>query len=74
MDFRSKNSFLGKGISQRPLSANVMEQVGEKSVSATFVGHKGANALRAVLNACLQPEDVMAIQRKIVAGSMVTDY
>ena len=67
-------SYLGEGITSRPLSQHVMEKEGDKSVSAAFVGRKGSEAVRAILQTCINPDDVMRIQSEIVAGRMVPEY
>ncbi len=67
-------SYLGEGITSRPLSQHVMEQVGDKSVSAAFVGRKGSEAVRAILKTFITPDEVRIIPNEIVAGRMVPEY
>ena len=61
-------------IRHRPLSRQVMDLVGEKSVSAAFVARAGSDALRAMLKSTLKREDVMEIQRKVIDGEMIPEY
>jgi hypothetical protein len=67
-------SYQAPNIAMRPISPRVMEQVGEKSISATFVARAGSSVIRAVLNSAIHPEEVMEIQRKIVSGEMIPEY
>ncbi|NPV69637.1 MAG: hypothetical protein HPY55_03185 [Firmicutes bacterium] len=66
--------FLGPGISYRPLADRVMALAGQKSVSAVFVGRKGDYVVRAVLRACIDPVEIMEIQKKVVDGEMIPEY
>jgi hypothetical protein len=67
-------TYLSPGIQLRPLSERVKAEVGAKSTSATFVGRKGSHTVRAVLQAAIDPSQVMEIQRKIISGEMIPEY
>jgi len=69
-----EEAYLGPGIQQRPLSDRVMELVGEKSVSATFVARRGSDSVRAVINTTMKADEIMEIQHKIVIGEMIPEY
>lgn len=67
-------TFLSPGIRVRPLSERVKAEVGAKSTSATFVGRKSSHTVRAVLQAAIDPAQVMEIQRKVISGEMIPEY
>ncbi|MEJ2302366.1 MAG: YhfZ family protein [Anaerolineales bacterium] len=69
-----KESFSGTGIRSRPLSERVMQLVGEKSVSAAFVAHKGNDAVRAILTATIKADEIMDIQKRVASGEMIPEY
>jgi hypothetical protein len=68
------DAFSAEGISHRPLSRQVMELVGEKSVSAAFVARKGSEVVRAILQATVNPEEIMEIQKQVVSGELIPEY
>jgi hypothetical protein len=67
-------TYLSPGVVLRPLSDRVMAEVGAKSTSATFVGRKGSHSIRAVLQAAIDPAQVMEIQSKIISGKLIPEY
>jgi hypothetical protein len=67
-------SFSGPGILHRPLSRQAMELVGEKSVSAAFIARKGSEAVRAILKATINPEEIIEIQNRVVSGELIPEY
>lgn len=67
-------AFLSPGILHRPLSDGVMNLVGESSISAAFVARAGSDSVRAVLEAALDVEEILDIQRKVVAGEIIPEY
>lgn len=69
-----EEAFSGGGIVHRPLSDVVMQLVGEKSVSATFVAQANSDVVRAVVKAAINADDIMEIQRKVVGGEMIPEY
>lgn len=69
-----EETYLGPGILERPLSDRVMELVGDKSVSATFVARAHADSVRAVLKAAVKADEIMAIQGRVVSGELIPEY
>lgn len=69
-----KESFSGAGIQGRPLSERAMDLVGEKSVSAAFVAHKGNEVVHAILTATIKAEEIMDIQKRVVSGELIPEY
>lgn len=69
-----EEAFLGDGIANRAVSDRVMQLAGEKSISATFVGRAGSDILRSVLNATLDPGEIMQVQRDVVSGKLIPEY
>lgn len=67
-------TYLSPGVQLRSLSEQVMAQVGAKSTSATFIGRTGSHTVKAVLEGCIHPSEVMEIQNKIVSGEMIPEY
>ncbi len=68
------DAFLGTDIAERPLSDRTMDQIGGKSISATLITRTENESIRALLNAIIQPDDIVEIQRKVVGGEMVPEY
>jgi hypothetical protein len=66
--------FAGPNILNRPLSEQVRKVAGDASLCACLVGHKNHHALRAVLNAAVDPQKVMHIQAEVVADRMIPEY
>jgi hypothetical protein len=69
-----EDAYIGPGIEQRPLSEKTMRLVGEKSLSATFVGRSRNDPVRAVLQAAIDVEKVMSIQAKVIRGEIIPEY
>jgi len=69
-----EEAYLGPGIEQRPLSERTMQLIGENSLSATFVARTGSDPVRAVLQAAIEPAEIMAIQEKVVRGEIIPEY
>lgn len=67
-------TYMSEGVQLRSLSERVKAEVGTKSTSATFVGKKGSHTVRAVLQAAINPEQVIEIQRKIISGEIIPEY
>jgi len=66
--------YLGPGIGHRRLSERVDALVGVQAASTAFVIRAGHDALRAVLRAALDAEDLIEIQRQVLAGDMLPKY
>jgi len=69
-----KEAFLGPGILQRPLSDAAMQLLGERSISAAFVGRSDSATLQAVLSATINPVEIIEIQNRIVNEEMIPEY
>ncbi|NPV85777.1 MAG: GntR family transcriptional regulator [Anaerolineae bacterium] len=69
-----EEAYLGADIKQRPLSEHVMKKIGEKSLSATFIARAGHGALRALFTNVIDPQTLLQVQAKVVAGEMVPGY
>lgn len=67
-------AYVGPEILHRPLSDRVMNLVGEKSMSATFIARVGSDSVRAILEATLEADDIVEIQRKVLAGEIIPEY
>jgi len=68
------DTFLGPGIACRPLSKKVQDQIGDRSISATIVGRGDRPAVRAVINAAIDVDEIIAIQKRIISGEMIPEY
>ena len=51
-----------------------MQLLGEKSISAAFVGRSNSEALQAVLNAAIDPAEIIETQNKIAREEMIPEY
>ncbi len=69
-----KESFDNDMIVYRPLSKEVMEVAGEKSISATLIGLKGVHSVSSVIRSCIKSDVVIEVQNKVVAGEMIPEY
>jgi hypothetical protein len=65
---------VGKGIYSRPLSPKVQELIGDRDTSAAVIVRAGAVSTKTILKEVLDPEAMMEIQRRVVAGQMVPRY
>ncbi len=61
-------------ICSRPLSPRVQELIGDRDTSATVIVRAGADSTKTILKEILDPEAMMEIQQKVVAGLMVPRY
>ena len=66
--------YLGPGIRRRHLSDAADALVGAQAASTAFVIRAGHDALRAVLRAALDPDALIAVQRRVLAGDMLPNY
>jgi hypothetical protein len=69
-----EESYLGPDINHRPLSDRVMELVGEKSISATFVARADNTPIRAVIRSAIKAGEITEIQKKVISGQMIPEY
>lgn len=69
-----EEAFTGAGILRRPLSKQVMDLVGEKSISAAFIARRGNEVMRAILEATIKAEEIMEIQKRVVSGELIPEY
>jgi len=69
-----QEAYSGEGILQKTLSDAAMQVLGDKSISAAFVGRANSPAVQAVLNAAIQPAQIMEIQNKIAGEEMIPEY
>lgn len=69
-----EDSYFGPVISHRALSEKVTNLVGEKSTSAAFLARAGDESVRAILRGAVRPDEIMEIQRRVVAGEMIPQY
>lgn len=67
-------AYVSPDILHRPLSDRVMDLVGEKSISTAFVARVGSDSVRAVFEATLEVDEILEIQRKVVAGEIIPEY
>jgi hypothetical protein len=65
---------VGKEIYSRPLSPRVQELIGNRDTSAAVIVRAGAVSTKTILKEILDPEAVMEIQQRVVAGQMVPRY
>lgn len=63
-----------KGFTSRPISPQVRAIVGDRYTSAALAIRAGAAATKAVLQEILVPEEILAIQQKVVSGLLVPRY
>lgn len=70
----SAHSFEAVGINHRQLSDHVKQAITDESLQAAFVGAKGHHSLRMLLRSSISGERVLAIQRKVVEGSLIPEY
>ncbi len=63
-----------KGFTSRPLSPRVKELVGDRYTSAALVIRAGSTATETVLQAILDPAEILGIQQRVVEGLMVPRY
>ena len=61
-------------IAYRPLSEKTMQEVGEKALSAAFVGKKGDMAVRSLLQKLVDAGTLMEIQKQVVEGKILAEY
>jgi hypothetical protein len=61
-------------ITSRPLSPRVQNLIGDRDTSAAFVVKNTALTARTILQAVLNPKEIMEIQQKVVDGLMVPRY
>jgi hypothetical protein len=61
-------------IAYRPLSEKTMQEVGEKALSAAFVGKKGDAAVRSLLQKLVDAGTLMEIQKQVVEGKILAEY
>jgi hypothetical protein len=61
-------------IRDRPLSKAVRAAIGDRNTRAAFVGRAGEPAVRHVLEACLDPGDLLRIQADVVRRDRVPEY
>ena len=69
-----EEAYLGPGILQKPLSDAAMQLLGERSISATFVGRSDSKTVQAVLKAAIDPAVIIEIQNKIAREEMIPEY
>lgn len=69
-----EDTYLGSDILQKPISEAVMKLVGGKSISAAFVGRSDSVTLQAVLNAAIDPDEIIETQNKIAREEMIPEY
>jgi hypothetical protein len=65
---------VGKEIYSRPLSPKVQELIGDRDTSAAVIVRAGTVSTKTILKEVLDPEAMMEIQRRVVAGQMVPRY
>jgi hypothetical protein len=68
------DSYLGSGVQSKPISKEVITQIGAKSTSAAFVTLSGNDVLKAVVRAAIKPEEILLIQNKVSVGEMIPSY
>jgi hypothetical protein len=66
--------YAGPGILNRPLSEHVRKQVGDASISATLVGHAHNHTLRTLLQTVIDPQQILRVQKEVVAGTRNPEY
>jgi hypothetical protein len=62
------------GMPNRPLSAGVLEALGEANLSTAFVARSSDVATKAVIEACLDVAAVVQIQEDVIAGRRPPEY
>jgi hypothetical protein len=61
-------------VRDRPLSAGARAGVGDRNTRAAFVGRTGELAVRRVLEACLDPAELLRIQADVIRRDRVPEY
>ena len=61
-------------IRDRPLSEGVRAEIGDRNTRAAFVGRAGESTVRRVLEACLDPTDLLRIQAEVIRRDRVPEY
>lgn len=61
-------------IASRPLSDRVQKLLKDRDTSASLVGQRGSEAVATVIREVLIPEELIAIQQKVVDGLIVPRY
>jgi hypothetical protein len=69
-----EEAYMGPGILQKPISDAAMHLLGERSISAAFVGRSDSKTVQAVLNAAIDPAEVIEIQNKIAREEQIPEY
>lgn len=61
-------------IRSRPLSASVLDEIGERNKRAAFIARRGDESVRRVLEACLGPDALSRIQADVVNRDRLPEY
>lgn len=61
-------------IAYRPLSDTVREEIGNKVLTAVFVGKPSDSAVRTVLREYMDPQRITELQRKVVSREILPNY
>ena len=61
-------------VTSRPLSPHVREVIGDSETRVAFVVRADDPATQVIMEQILQPERIVEIQRKVLAGEQVPGY
>lgn len=65
---------LPRTIRDRPLGEHVRAEIGERNTRAALVGRRGETSVRRVLEACLDPGQLLRIQADVLRRDRVPEY
>jgi hypothetical protein len=65
---------IGDQIHDRPLSARVRQEIGDRDTVATLVAQRGKGTVHSIVAATLRNEAIIEIQQKVLNGQMAPEY
>ena len=68
------DAFMGEGVQAEPVADDVIARLGVRSTAAAFVARADDAMVQAVFKAAIKPEEIQAIQDRVVAGDMLPAY
>ncbi len=72
--FDQADSFLTSEVHSVPISDQVMETIGARSISAAFICRSGNIVVRSLFKNAIHSDEILSIQAKVSSGELIPEY